>query len=78
MKRRPLLWLGSLVVVVGIYLGAYYVMLDGSRRGPNKVLVMPAKPKYRLDNEWVEAFFLPAHRVDEICRSDFWESAATH
>jgi hypothetical protein len=81
MKHLPLracgYVIGILAVLAGLYLGAYFVLLERldmgelvATRGTPEYREMPAAHYYC--GEWGYNFFRPAHCVDRILRPAVW------
>jgi hypothetical protein len=83
MKHLPLRELGAafafVVVLVGLYLGAYFAMVDSidvaemlssvrPYRGPARPFVF-----YRFGDDWSRSFFGPAHALDRRLRPELWD-----
>jgi hypothetical protein len=69
--KRLLPWLGSSVVIAGIYVGSYYGMVE-SVRVPLWVGAEGTVPSYAFGGKFSEALFLPMNKLDSICRPDVW------
>lgn len=71
MKRRILPLLGSLAVVVGMYAGAYYAMVECTRV-PLWVGAEGAIDSYSFGGEVSKSLFRPMNEIDAMLRPEVW------
>jgi hypothetical protein len=68
-----------IVVLLGLYLGAYFAMVErvdfGELIASSRPYLGPARPFafYRFGGDWSQSFFYPAHALDRRIRAELWE-----
>lgn len=70
--KRLLPLLGSLAVVVGLYVGLYYATVERERPrriNGNGILF---ETKYSFGGEWTRELFEPINKIDREIRPEFW------
>ena len=83
MKHLPLrecgYAIGFLVLLAGLYFGAYLLMVDRVDLGA--MFGVPGTPGYQeapavvyRSVEWSRDFFRPAHRFDQLLRPTVWDN----
>ena len=56
----------ALLLLLGAYMGGYYAMLTGWGLAPLH------SPLYRVHSAHIEAFFVPANKLDRLIRPGYW------
>ena len=67
---------GFIVLLAGLYVGAYYAMVERVSLKPFSS--SPCFASYRMSGVWAMQFFNPMHEIDRLLfRPDFWEGDVT-
>jgi hypothetical protein len=64
----------ALLLLFGAYMGSYYALLEVYWLDDDTYETWPG---YRIDNDGVAMFFVPAHQLDRLMRPSIWNQYPT-